>query len=340
MNPTADHTVSTRPPTPVKPLTPTQRWQRFLLAVIRVIEKRVQSVPRKTALGYGVALGNLANALAKRPRNTARKNLRLIYGDAMSEAERNEMVRRVFVHFAMMAMDFLRGPIINTPEALAALIESVEGWEENVAPVMAEKRGIILLTAHLGNWELLGRYVASRGLPLTVVARDPEDEAFAAWAKRMRETAGFAVSSRGDSVRRLLTTLKQGEALGILPDQNSGDLFIPFFGIPTGTVMGPAVLAIRANAVIIPCYAVRDPDKDNRYRLFFENPIPTDATGDREADHARIMTEGNLRLERRIREWPEQWLWLHDRWKGTFEEKNRDRLPKGFNLAPLWERWR
>ncbi|MBC7805221.1 MAG: lysophospholipid acyltransferase family protein [Akkermansiaceae bacterium] len=318
----------------------TKTWQRFLLNLIPFIERRVQTVPRSKAVGYGRVLGDLAFRFAKKARNTAFKNLRFVYGDTLTEAERNRIVRDVFRHFCIMAVDFLRGPLLKNPDDLNALILSVEGWDENIEPLLREKRGVVICTAHFGNWEMLGRYIVSRGVPLTVVVRNPEDESFSAWAKRMREGAGFTVSAKGESAKRLLTVLKRGEALGILPDQSSGDVFVPFFGIPTGTATGPALLAGRSNAGLIPCWCFADPEHGYRYRIIFEPLIPMSETGDKQGDLASVMTEVNARLEARIRKTPEQWLWLHDRWKGTFEQHNRERLPEGLELSTLRERFR
>ncbi len=323
---------------PVPP-SPSRTWQRLILSLIPGIERRVQGVPRATALKYGRNLGDIAFVLAKKARNTALKNLRFVYGDALTEDARRDLIRGVFRHFCMMAIDFLRGPLLNTPADLDALIASVEGWEENVAPLLREKRGVIICTAHIGNWEMLGRYIVSRGVPLTVIVRNPEDEQFAAWAKRMREGAGFSVAAKGESAKKLLTILKRGEALGILPDQNSGDMFIPFFGVPTGTAAGPALLAARTNAGVICCWCLTDPAQDYRYRIIFEAEIPRGETGDKQTDLSGVMTEVNARLEARIRETPEQWLWLHDRWKATFEEHNQDRLPRGLDRERLRERY-
>lgn len=318
----------------------TRSWQRLLLNVIPLVERRVQSVPRAKALGYGRWLGDMAFRFAKKARETAFKNLRFVYGDALTEGDRDRIVRGVFRHFCIMAVDFLRGPLLKTGDDLNELILSVEGWEENIEPLLRERRGIVICTAHFGNWEMLGRYIVSRGVPLMVVVRNPEDESFSAWAKRMREGAGFSVSAKGESAKKLLTVLKRGEALGILPDQSSGDVFVPFFGVPTGTATGPALLAGRANAGLIPCWCFADPEQEYRYRIIFESAIPIPDTGDKQADQATVMTEVNARLEARVRATPEQWLWLHDRWKGTFAAHNRDRLPNGLDLSTLWERFR
>ena len=330
------------PPRPAKPVkkSPSRHFQKLLLAVIPHIERRVQAVSRETALGYGRTLGDWAFRGAGKARRTAFKNLRFVYGDALTDADRTRIVRGVFRHFAMMAIDFLRGPLLKTPDDLLALIASVEGWDENVAPVHRENRGVIIATAHFGNWEFLGRYVVVRGIPLTVVARNPENAGFAAWATRMRQGAGFDVAAKGEPARKLFAALKRGEALALLSDQSSGDAFVPFFGVPTGTATGVAHLAHRTDAAIVTCVATLDAAAGYRYRLVFDAPLDTRNSGDKIRDYTHAMTQINERLEARIRQTPEQWLWLHDRWKATFQEHNRSRLPEGLDLSALWERFR
>ena len=158
------------------------------------------------------------------------------------------------------------------------------------------------------------------------------------------QNGGVTVARKGGPVRELLAILKRGDALGLLPDQNSGDLFAPFFGVPAGTVAGPATLALHTGAAIIPTYCVRLPD--DRYRLMILPPIDTTATGDREADARRIMTDVNAALESVIRQYPDQWLWIHNRWKSAFEAENRSRAwPDGVSPEEnpvadvIWQRW-
>lgn len=321
-----------------------RHFQKLLLAAIPYVERHVQKMPRPAALAFGAKYGDLGYRFATKARETAYKNLRFVYGDALTDTDRERIVRGVFRHFGRMAVDFLRGPLIKTPADFVQLIESVEGWDEYIAPLQGADGtvsggGVVFCTGHIGNWELLGRYMVSRGIPLTVVARDPEDPGFAAWAKRMRQGAGFGVSAKGESAKKLISALKRGEAIALLHDQSSGDVFVPFFGVPAGTAWGPALLAHRTNALVVTCAAVADPAKDYRYRFYFDAPLTIPDTGSKEADYTILMTQANERLEARIRQHPEQWLWLHDRWKATFQKHNRERLPEGLDLAALWERF-
>lgn len=310
-------------------------WQRGVAATLVGAQSGFQILSRSAALRLGVTLGDIGYRVAKRQRRRAERNLYLAYGDALTPAERDLRVRQVFRHFGKCLADFLRGPALR-PSDLDHLI-AYTGWEQ-VERARAAGRGVILLTAHLGNWELLGRWVAARGVPLTVVAREPEAPAMATYLRRMREGAGFAVLNKGESARTLLRVLRRGEAIILLPDQNSGDLFLPFFGVPAGTVAGPASLALHTGADLIPCYCVREPD--DRYRILTLPALSVVPTGDHEADVARIMTEANRVLEGVIRDYPDQWLWLHNRWKSAFEEKNRPRWPAGFDFETARARWR
>lgn len=286
---------------------------------------------------WGVRLGRLAYHVARRQRRYARRNLRLAYGDALTLREQNDLTRRVFENFGKTLIDFLCTPAVSR-EAVDDLVAGVEGWEW-VEAAQREGRGIIILTAHLGNWEFLGRWLVTQGLSLTAVAREPEDAAFASYIRQLREKGGgYAVLNKGASARGLLAKLKQGEGVVILPDQNSGDVFVPFFGVPAGTVAGPASLALHTGALLLPFYCLREPD--DRYRMLFLPPIPVEPTGDREADVVRIMTEANRVLETVIRQYPDQWLWLHNRWKSAFEDKNRSRWPPGFDWEEATARWR
>jgi KDO2-lipid IV(A) lauroyltransferase len=300
----------------------TRRWQQFVVRVLTRTSGSLQRMPREKALRWGDRIAAIAYRFGKRQRFYAERNLRIAQfpSSDSTQAERDALIRRVFIHFARTAIDFLRGPAITDAE-LSRLMRA-EGWH-HMEDAIAGGRGVILLTAHLGNWEMLGRYMVSRGARLTVIAREPEEPAFGGFIRGLRQSAGFTVKDKGNAARDVLAALKKGEVVGILPDQNSGDLFAPFFGIPAGTVAGPASFALRTGAPIIPTYTVRLPD--NTYLTHFLPPIAVESTGDRSADILRIMTEANRTLEEIVRQYPDQWLWLHNRWKSAFETKNRER---------------
>lgn len=307
----------------------------MLFALVTGTASRVQKMPRPRALLWGAGLGRIAYRVAGRQRRFADRNLRLAFGGALTQRERKNLTRRVFEEFGKTLVDVLRAPRPDR-EGANALITRCEGWEH--AQIALERGdGLICLGAHIGNWELLGGWIATQGVPLTVVAREPKDPDLGEYLRGLRQGSGLSVAGKGGSVRALLAVLKRGEALGVLPDQNSGDLFVPFFGIPAGTVAGPALLALKTGAPIVPSYCLREPN--DSYRLLFLPPLEVKNTGDRNADTERIMGRANDVLETVVRAYPDQWLWLHNRWKSAFEEKNRTRWPQGYNFEAARAHW-
>ena len=316
-----------------KPAQKTRRitllWQQIVVSVMVSATTRIQAMTLPSALRFGTCLGALGYRLAKKKRQIAERNLLLAFGGEKTAGECERIVRGVFAHFGRSAVAFLRAPMLS-PQALSAQV-TIEGGEYLEA-ARADGKGIIVTTGHIGNWEILGRWLAQvEKTPVTVVAKDPKGAVLAGYLRQMRENAGFAVLSKGESARPLLRVLQRGEAIIILPDQNSGDVFVPFFGVPTGTVAGPASLALHTGAALLPVFCLENPD--GSYRVICKPPVVAVPTGDREADVKRIMSEFNFILETVIRQNVDQWLWLHNRWKSSLEEKNRTRAWGGDEAA-------
>lgn len=270
---------------------------------------RALSLPAARILGswFGVALYGLLG----RYRRVARKNLALIYPE-LSPRERTRMARSVFRHFGRVAAEFIKLPELDREQVDAMAI--VEG-EENLVQALAANRGGFIITGHFGNWEFLARWLATHGYILNVVARDARDPAATKVMTDVRQGSGARVLYRGNSARAVLQSLKRGELVALLPDQNAADVFVPFLGISTGTVDGPAILHLKTRAPLIFSWCRRT--EDNKFHITFEPSVVFEPTGDRSEDTRQVMTLINARLEVRIRSHPTQWLWLHDRWKAT-----------------------
>jgi KDO2-lipid IV(A) lauroyltransferase len=194
------------------------------------------------------------------------------------------------------------------------LFDDVEGWsilEER----LARDKGLIMVTGHLGNWELGGAYLAARGLPIDAVARYMANPLFDRYLTDTRERIGMTVVHDDEAVRRVPRALRAGHAVAFLMDQGAVGLastWVPFFGRLAKTPRGPAVFALRLGAPIVFGAALRQPN--GHYRLTFE-PIDSTPTGDLERDVERIVTEYTSVLERWVRRAPEQYFWHHRRWK-------------------------
>ncbi len=194
------------------------------------------------------------------------------------------------------------------------LFERVENWE-TFERARAMGRGVILLTGHIGNWELGGSYIAARGVPLDVVARGMENPLFDGYLTRTRRRIGMQVVHDADAVRVVPRSLRSGRAVAFLFDQGAVGLastWVPFFGRLAKTPRGPAVFALRLDSPMVFGAAIRQPS--GRFVLSFE-AVETVRTGDREADVDAMVAAYSMVLERWVRRVPEQYFWHHRRWK-------------------------
>lgn len=253
----------------------------------------------------GRRLGRIAYRLDRKHRERTIANLALAFPDE-SEKWHAETSVKVWEHFGLIAADFLQTPQRTNQEVLDNMTcDGLDIYRET----FALGKGVLVLGAHFGNWERLGHFTAAIGIPLTAIARDANDSGLNDMVLDLRRQAGMEIVSRGNAARAVLERLKKGSMVGILPDQNAGDAFIPFFGKPAGTVLGPGVLHLRSGAPVITTYCARV--GPGNYHTFIGEPLPCDGTPE------SVMLGMNQRLEAIIREYPEQYLWLHDRWKSA-----------------------
>ncbi len=223
------------------------------------------------------------------------------------------IARASFAHLGCIAVETALLSRIGPAEVLA-LVEHVDGWP-TVERLLAQRRGLIVTTGHIGNWELGGAYLAARGIPVEAVARRMGNPLFDAYLTRTRSRLGMTVVPDRDAVRRAPRALKAGHAMAFLADQAGISLastVVPFFGRPAKTLRGPAVFALRLGAPMVFGVALRQPN--GRYRITFEE-VPVPDTGDRERDIETVIHHYTRALERWVRVAPEQYLWQHRRWK-------------------------
>ncbi|CAN5773868.1 lysophospholipid acyltransferase family protein [soil metagenome] len=201
-----------------------------------------------------------------------------------------------------------------TPAEVVGLFDIIENWaivEETVARGM----GVIMVSGHLGNWELGGSYIASRGMHMEAVARRMQNPLFDEYLTDTRRRIGVHVIHDTDAVRRVPRVVRNGGVVGFLFDQGAVGLastWVPFFGRWAKTPRGPAVFALRLNAPIVFTCAVREPT--GRYSMKFEE-IVVQRTGDVDRDVEAIVGAYTQVLERWVRRYPEQYFWQHRRWK-------------------------
>jgi KDO2-lipid IV(A) lauroyltransferase len=260
-------------------------------------------------LADGVAW--LLRGLAPSRQRIARQNLQAAFGDRYTPAQYKAIAAEATRGLCRTMIELFKLAYL-TPEQVARMVR-MEGLEY-VEAGLAQGHGVIIITAHFGNWELLGAALGDAGLPGSVIARDSAENFTARRINHSRETHGMQVLTQED-LRGMLRTLQANHILGILPDQHAafGGIIVDFLGRPAATAVGPATLALRTGCAVIPGFSYRQPD--GTYRLRFFPPLELVRTGDREHDVRENTLLFNQVIGEQIREHPEQWLWLHRRWK-------------------------
>jgi KDO2-lipid IV(A) lauroyltransferase len=270
--------------------------------------------------GYALAkcVGSLVHRVDGRHRRVARSNLREHYRDAQGRALSEEQVRRVardvFRHLATCAVEMIQLPRETRRRGIADIVRV--GGREHVEAAAARGKGVVLVTAHVGNWEILGEVCRGTGLELTTVYRPLDNPLLDRWVRATRAAQGQEMVSKRGALRPLLRTLRDGGVVVLLVDQDSKShgVFAPFFGAPASTIPTPAELALRTGAAIITAFSTRT-GPGFRFDAWVDPAVEVVPTGDHEADLLRITTEVNRRVEAAVRRAPEQWLWVHRRWK-------------------------
>jgi KDO2-lipid IV(A) lauroyltransferase len=224
-----------------------------------------------------------------------------------------DLARESYRHLGRSSIETALLASIGKP-GLLSLVETVEGWE-TVDQAIAGGKGLILVSGHMGNWELGGAYIAARGVPLDAIVRGMANPLFDAWLNKGRQDLGITVVHDSEAVRRTPRSLRAGRAVGFIADQGVLGLastFVPFFGRPAKTPRGAAVFALRFEVPVIFVVAIRKPN--GRYRIVFER-VEIAATGDRDKDVDAIVARYTQLLEKWVRVAPEQYFWQHRRWK-------------------------
>ncbi len=277
-------------------------------------------LPRRTGLFLGRMIGKLAYYLAPKRRRLALDNLRMSLGGTLSGEEIRNTALASFEFLGMNILEFFNLPRLK-PEEIKGLT-SVEG-EENLIEALAWGKGGLVLTAHLGSWDMLGAGLAARGYPVALVTKVSRSEALNRIWMDYRQKAGIKLFMGRGTMKESLRHLKNGGMVGLVQDQNARlteGVFVPFFGREACTLTNLALLARRTGAPVIPLYTYRE---GNIHRIVIEKAMLHDNLADTNTDlieRTRIYTQWT---EKVIRLHPQQWIWLHDRWKARPKGERR-----------------
>lgn len=295
-------------------------WRRrvvrgFAAGSIHLLYRTLGRLPRGLARRLCQALGRSAWYLDGTGRRTALANLERAFGERTTRRERVSIGRSSYINLAAGLADLSRSKRLGESD-LSRLVPQGGETLVHIHRAVQAGRGIVLLTPHLGNWELLTAYLASRGAPVHFVGRPPYDPRLERIYEEVRCRHGAQWVRRGGAFEHLRGLLEGGELVILLIDQDTARVrgtWVPFFGHPAWTPTGPAALARLTGAVMLPGALLRQ--ADHRYRLLLEPPIRMTRTGDAEYDDWENTRRSTLALEALIERYPAQWVWFHRRWR-------------------------
>jgi KDO2-lipid IV(A) lauroyltransferase len=286
-------------------------WLQY--AVAWTFVKTLGALPRAVARSLGAAGAQALLFLRPNLRKTAERNLRLAFPE-WSEAQRSAVMKGMTRNLGWMAAEFAR-----FPRYTAANIESVVilDGHENFLAGQGRGKGVIYLTGHIGAWELSSFAHALYGFPLHYMARPLDNGPLDALVNKYRGLSGNKPIFKNESARQVLRVLEDAGTIGILADQNTmpeEGVWVDFFGTSACTTTGIARIALHTGAAVVPGYAYWD-ENLRKYRLRFEPPVELVRSGDSEGDVLENTRRFAKVIEDIIRKHPEQWVWIHARWK-------------------------
>src|SRR3984885_12077398 len=280
---------------------------------VALLVRLISVLPRPLAHAVGIMIGGAVYSLHPRLRRVGLRNLELAFPNK-TLAERRKILRGVYVSLGRLLGEACLFPRYTRKNASEiAVYQGFENFQE------AEKRGrgVLLLTGHFGGWEVGSFFHSLQGHPMQIVVRPLDNPYVDALIMRYRGLHGNTMIGKQEFARGLIAAMRSNQTVGILMDTNMTPpqgVFVDFFGIPACTAVGLARVALHTDATVVPAFTIWDPVL-RKYRVEFDRPVELIRTGDNEADAVANTALFTQVIEEHVRRYPDQWLWVHRRWK-------------------------
>jgi KDO2-lipid IV(A) lauroyltransferase len=270
--------------------------------------KALKGVRPESARTIGRRIGSLAWQMLPKRRRIATENATRVFG-----AAGRDIARRSFAHFGQVMAEMMRAESLYAGEAWRTHAE-FEG-RANLDRALASGKGVLCVGAHFGNWEIGGFLMSMLGYPVTAIERPLRNPLIHSELNAFRRATGQRTLAKSGAMKGAVRVLRSGEILALLADQDArrDGIHVDFMGAPASTHRAPATLSLKFEAPIVTFAVPRLPD--GRYRILFDEPFVAEDTRNFEDDVRRATQRLTSALEGHIRRWPDQWLWMHRRWK-------------------------
>lgn len=289
-------------------------YRYIVYLLVRFIAAIALLFPRSLALGMARFWGWLGFYLVWRHRDRTLKHLRIAFQNEKSNSEIHKIACGVFQNLAQTGIEILQFPKLNAHK-ITSFVEL--GDAPGVyKKLLSEGKGLISITAHIGNWELLAGVLSLSGISGCVIGRRLYYEPYNQWILSLRSSLNVPTVYKDESAKKILSVLKSNQCVGLLPDQDMDTVrgvFVPFFGKPAYTTIAPVKLAMATGAPIILNFLIRKPG--NRYQLILGDILRPDSKDTSEESIRNWTLKWMKGIESIIRLYPEQWVWMHNRWR-------------------------
>lgn len=285
----------------------------FIYILVKTGLRWIRGVKRGTAIHAFQTLSRLGFYLARSERQKTIAHLTMVYGAEKSNREIYRMAKAVFFNLGRNMADAFRIPVYNSGNI--DQIVQAKGLD-HLDRALAKGNGVLALTGHVGNWELMGGYLAMKGYPINVVGAPIYDPRLDELVIKNREQSGMKYIARGSATREIIRALRRNEVIGLLIDQDTKHVegvFVDFLGKQAFTPVGPAILAEKTGAAVVPMGI--HIQKDNTHCVEIQDEITLAKTADPEQNRLENTQIFSIAIENFVRRFPTQWVWMHRRWK-------------------------
>ena len=289
--------------------------------IILAVSKMFRLIPDQLAIRVGLFFSWILHRILKFRYNIIHNQLTVVYGKTKSKVEIDRIILGIYRHLGLMVVELLRLPGISKKE----IQEKIIFHGDDIAKrAIAKGKGIIILTGHIGNWEMMGPAWVQKGYNIAAIGKEAKSNAGNICISLIRDENGVTTIPRSKSLKDILSILDNNGVVGVMIDQNmtaNEGIFVDFFGLQACTLPGLAVLAARSGAAILPAYSYRDADLKHHHMVVLPEIGLEKKSKNTRLNITRDTERFTKVLESIIDEHPEQWLWIHKRWKTRPKEE-------------------